>query len=183
MGSDSDMDTGSEMGSLVSTEDTDSDMEDDTILSVQPSDIYISNPHRNTHRNASRSPFKFPITSQMAAGLARLKFKEYVHTERMMVRRFQPGSSTVWYADGFDCRKSTLPVWSRCASQGSAYKKSKAEQVEDSWRRAFLAPSVFFFGGRITCHLFVVEDPLQPLEGHVSVVLSCCRSEWGQLPV
>jgi hypothetical protein len=84
------------------------------------------------------------------------------HTEASIDRHFQAGSGSTFYSfvDGFDSYKTTLPVFSSLGS--------------DAWRRAFLAPSMFFYGKgpNVTCHLLVEEDPLEPLEGHVTVVLS-----------
>jgi hypothetical protein len=97
----------------------------------------------------------------MAAGMARNEWLKYVHTERSLARAFCPDGSTVCSAvDGYDSVKSTRPVYSSLGS--------------DAWRRAFLAPSIFFYGKgpNVTCHLQVEEDPLEPLEGHVTVVLS-----------
>ena len=84
------------------------------------------------------------------------------HTEASIDRHFQGLllSGVTSIADGYESYKTVLPVM---CGEGS-----------DAWRRAFLAPSMFFYGKgpNVTCHLLVEEDPLEPLEGHVTVVFS-----------
>jgi hypothetical protein len=79
-----------------------------------------------------------------------------IHTEAAIDSLFQPlsGYTSYSFVEGFHSYKTTLPVYS---SEGShAY-----------WVRAVLGLQV-----DLQCHLQVEEDPLEPLEGHVTVVLS-----------
>lgn len=74
--------------------------------------------------------------------------------------------------DGWDSLKTSVPTYTR----SSKAEKAQMRRFLEPQMRTFLAPSEFFHGGAriqelVKCDLVVQEDPLQPLEGRVSVVL------------
>jgi hypothetical protein len=94
--------------------------------------------------------------------------------------------SIVLLTDGWDSLKTRLPSYTRpsraltplqfLAPIMNAYCAPQMRRFLEPQMRTFLAPSDFFHGGAriqelVKCHLVVQEDPLQPLEGRVSVVL------------
>jgi hypothetical protein len=108
-------------------------------------------------------------------GSYRVKKAAWIAAERAEFYSFSDNldGSVVLLTDGFDSLKTFLPSCTR----PSRAEKAQTRRFLEPQMRTFLAPSEFFHGGAriqevVKCHLDVQEDPLQPLEGRASVVLT-----------